>query len=160
MLKLFHLTAVTASLAAGACGQILDQQEKATFAVSQDVASQMLDRERRVVNGTGLGSLTLHGNGIEQQNVFVSITRAGSPKSVTCAVTIIAVSDQTSSSEVDCAKSVPSSSANEQTLREVLEVIVKEHVRATLQKTTYNVADVSNIVMTMIPRIHRNELSY
>jgi hypothetical protein len=144
--KFYPLIAVAAALLTSACGG----PEKDTLPVGQSLAVQRLQVERRVVNGTGLGSLTLHTNGGDENSINLVVERAGSPQSFACVVLIEAVSEKESSGQVDCSKSDGPKTGKTKKARDMMAVVVREHVRATIAKVPYDTAKVADAMMSMI----------
>ena len=67
------------------------------FPVPAKDVVQRLAGASRTVEGTGMGSLTLSGTGLDPRSVRISVSRAGSPNRVKCTV-LVADENEASSS--------------------------------------------------------------
>ena len=115
-----------------------------TFAQPARTAIERLAAKQRVVEGTGLGSLTIKSAGTAQETLRLSVTGAGEPRSVICRVTVSTVSSHTSRADTDCTQP----NAGDQPMRRLgskaLAIVVREHVAATIEDRRYDIDRVAN----------------
>jgi hypothetical protein len=149
-MKIRQALVVAAALVTSACDSMAGQVGKDHFPVSQDLAISRLQEEHRVINGTGLGSLTLYSDGRDEKGITIAVERAGSPRPINCAVLIEMVSDQEVTSQTDCARSEAPTNAAQKKARRMIAVIVREHVRATIENAPYDIDKVSSMMIGMI----------
>ncbi|MBA4748691.1 MAG: hypothetical protein H2056_08260 [Sphingopyxis sp.] len=127
-----------------------NQQSAATFAVDAATAQERLVDAKRVVNGTGMGSLNLRSAGVEGDQVRVRIQRAGDENSITCLVAIEPSGEAASATDVDCSTDGNGTGAAANKARAMMAVIVEEHVAASINQTEYNIDAVSDQMISMI----------
>ena len=121
-----------------------------TFAQPAETATNRIKAERRVVNGTGMGSLTIESGGRDQQALLVSVKRAGDPRRVKCRVTISPVSPAESTAEVDCTQPAVGDEPLRPVAIKAMEIIVREHVAATIEKRLYDTDRVADRMIGLI----------
>ena len=121
----------------------------ASFAAPAAKAIERLKAKERVVNGTGMGSLTIDSAGMHDGALLIRIARAGDPHRVKCRVTVSAVSPQESRSAVDCSQP-GGTSAMRRVGIQALDVIVREHVAATIEKRAYDTDRVADSMIGLV----------
>ena len=121
-----------------------------TFALTAQAATERLEAKHEVVNGTGLGSLTIRSAGTERGALVISVKRAGDPRGVECRVTISPATPDTSRAQTDCTQ--PNS--KDQPMRHLgsnaLALVVREHVAATLEGRRYDTDRVANGMIALV----------
>jgi len=120
-----------------------------TFNRSAPAAIARLAARERIVEGTGLGSLTLDGARLDEGAVRIRIARAGDAKTVRCRVAVHAVSPETSRAEVDCSQA-RAGDAMMEVGTQALTLIVREHVAATLEDRPYDVDRVADRMIALV----------
>lgn len=123
--------------------------ESESFSTSASSVAAMLKKEVRIVNGTGLGSLTLQGEGGDEKLVRVSLKRAGESEKFECNVIIEAVSDQASETRIDCLSTQKTRDSQDRTARQVAAIVLQEHVRSTVNRMPYDVVKVTDKIIPM-----------
>jgi hypothetical protein len=129
-------------------------QYSAAKAQLAQAAIERLKAKRRVVEGTGAGSLTIESAGTDRGAVLIAVTRAGEEQSVKCRAT---VSPDTSlfsfsdlSTEVDCTPPGANVEPVRQLGAKAMEIIVREHVAATIEEREYDIAGTSSELITFL----------
>jgi hypothetical protein len=125
-------------------------QEPPQFAVDAETARERLLYSKRVVNGTGMGSLTVKGSGEDEGRVRISIQRAGNSNSIICLVAVEPAGETGSGAQVDCSEAGQGSGGNLARARRAMAVVVEEHVAASVNETEYDVGAVSDKIISMI----------
>jgi hypothetical protein len=125
---------------------------KATLMLAQPMpaAVERLRSRQRLVEGTGMGSLTLAAAGTDGDALVIGITRAGDPKTLTCRVAIAPASPATSSAEVDCTQKQLDDRPIRRVAARALDLVVLEHVAATVENRAYDVDRVSTRLIALI----------
>lgn len=122
-------------------GQSADSQK---FVQPAETAIQRIETKHRVVNGTGLGSLTIESAGRDGQASLIRVKKAGALQAVKCRVTISPLSPGESSAEVDCTQP----GADDQPARRLgvkaITIVMREHVAATIEDRPYDIDGVAN----------------
>lgn len=122
-----------------------------SFATPAPDATQKLLSERRVVNGTGMGSLTVAAQGSDGDALMIGVTRAGDPKSVLCRVAVTSDAPDTSDVAIDCTQT---GAEKNKPMRDVgakaIAIIMREHVAATIEARIYDIDGVANKVMALV----------
>ncbi|HEX8238519.1 MAG TPA: hypothetical protein VF574_02140 [Allosphingosinicella sp.] len=113
-------------------------------------AVERLQSRERVVEGTGMGSLTLAAAGRDADALLIGITRAGDPKILTCRVAIAPASPATSSAEVDCTQKQVADRPIRRVAARALELVMIEHVAATVEDRAYDIDRVSTRLIALI----------
>lgn len=121
-----------------------------SFAQSPDAAIAALMQERRVVNGTGLGSLTVASQGMDGHAVLIGVTRAGDTQSVICRVAVSAASPGQTRAAVDCTEAGAEDEPMRRLGAKAMAIIVREHVAATIEKRPYDIDRVADRVLALI----------
>ena len=144
---------VIGSLAIGAGYLALPAGQSDTvekLAQPAQIAIERLEAERRVVEGTGLGSLTIESDGADRGALLIRVTRAGDPHSVKCRVAVSPVSPGESRADIDCSQP----NAKDQPMRrlgaEALGIIVREHVAATVGERPYDTDRVADRMIALV----------
>lgn len=120
------------------------------LAQPMSAAVERLQTKQRVVEGTGMGSLTLAATGTDGGALLIGITRAGDPKTLTCRVAISSVSPAASSAEVDCARKPSDDRPIRRVAAKALELVVIEHVAATVETRAYDIDGVSTRLIALV----------
>lgn len=131
---------IMASLAIGAAGVALLTgwlRSVETFAHPARTAIERLEAKRRVVEGSGLGSLTIERAGTTRGTVLLRVTGAGEPRGVTCRVAVSPVSSYTSRTDTDCAQPGAGDRPLPRLGSRALAIVVREHVAATIEDRPY-----------------------
>lgn len=127
-------------------------QSRATdeFATPVETALTQLEARDRVVEGTGLGSLTIAGHERRSNAVLVTVRRAGNEHRLDCHVTVTPLTSGGSSAETDCTQ--PSTKARPAAALAVqaLNMVVEEHVAATVEGRAYDVDSVANQMLSFV----------
>ena len=125
---------------------------RATVMLAQPMpaAVERLRSKQRVVEGTGMGSLTLAATGADGDALLIGITRAGDAKTLTCRVAIGPVSPATSSAEADCAQKPLDGRPIRRVAAKALELVVIEHVAATVENRAYDIDAVSTRLIALV----------
>lgn len=119
--------------------------------VPAEAALDRLKTSHRVVEGTGMGSLTLNGEGRPAADtVKLSVARAGEPRKARCLVIITAVSATRSQARLDCTQPGPSNDPNRALAVKALEIVVSEHVLASAQNRPYNIDRVADRMLAFM----------
>lgn len=124
------------------------------FAHPADAAIKRLAVKSRVVNGTGMGSLTISGGNVNKDRVAVWVRRAGQMRSVKCLVTVVADSATESTATTDCAQPEAAGKPLAETAIKAMTLVVREHVAATVDTRAYDVDKVADemIALVMVSR--------
>lgn len=123
---------------------------KLMLAQPMPAAVERLESKQRVVEGTGMGSLTLAAAGTDGDALLIGITRAGDPKTLTCRVAIAPVSPATSSAEVDCSRKPLDDRPLRRVAAKALELVVIEHVAAAVEDRAYDIDGVSTRLIALV----------
>lgn len=121
-----------------------------SFGTSAPEATQRLLSERRVVNGTGMGSLTVAAQGFDGQAMTIGVTRAGNAHGIPCQVAVSADADGGSDVAIDCTQPGAGNTPMRDVGAKAIAVIVREHVAATVESRTYDIDSVTNKVMALV----------
>lgn len=127
------------------------------LAVPAATVIDRLDRSNRIVEGTGMGSLSLWGDRDYAANsVKVAIQRAGT-SAIYCAVTIAPESEVDSRATIDCSqKQLQNSTSSTAQMRELgeeaLTIVVAEHVKASALDRDYDVDRVADQMIAFAAR--------
>jgi hypothetical protein len=121
-----------------------------TFAQPAAIAIERIEAKRRVVNGTGLGSLTIESAGTDQSALLIGVTKAGDPHSAKCRVTISAVSARESRADLDCTQTNVQDKTARRVGAEALGLIVGEHLAATVENRPYNIDRVADSMIALV----------
>lgn len=128
-----------------------DAPAEAKVALAQPMPEALarLRGEERVVEGTGMGSLKIAASGTDGDALLIGIKRAGDRKAVTCRVTIAAASPTTSSALVDCTQKQLDDRPIRRVAARALDLIVTEHVAATVDARAYDIDAVSTRLIAL-----------
>ena len=152
-MSLIRLAFPLASLAAGGVWMASGSSTAALdFPVPASDVVQRLAGGSRSVEGTGMGSLTLSGSGLNPRSVRISVSRAGSPNRVKCTVQVAEESETTSSATVDCTQSGAKTAALNKLGGEAMAIVVSEHVRAAALKQPYDIDGVGDRMLAFMAR--------
>ena len=127
-----------------------NQQPAAAFAVDAATARERLVDAKRVVNGTGMGSLKLRSAGVDGDLVRVRVQRAGDERSIICLVAVEPSGEAASAADVDCSTAGNGTGAAATRARAMMAVVVEEHVAASINQTEYDIDAVSDQMISMI----------
>lgn len=144
-----------AALAAGGAYIGLLSGEKDSAWTFDRPAASIVDRltaSRRIVDGTGLGSLTIAGAGMDGNAVRLSVTRAGERRSAHCRVHVEPLSPDTSRARLDCAQADVQDERRRRLGAEGLAIIVGEHIAATALDRPYDIDRVADATIAFIVR--------
>lgn len=119
-----------------------------TLAQPAETAIARIKAERRIVEGTGLGSLTIASEGTDGQKLLVSVEKAGEPRRVKCRVAISPVSLGESSADVDCTQPGPDEPVG-QLGSKAMAMIVREHVVAAVEKRPYDIDKIADRMIAL-----------
>jgi hypothetical protein len=115
-----------------------------------EIAAARLREKSRVVEGTGMGSLTIAPAGASAGAILIGVTRAGDPRRVTCRVAIASASAETSRAEVDCAQAPSQHPPIRRVGVKALELVVREHVAASVAQRPYDIDAVSDRLIALL----------
>jgi hypothetical protein len=119
------------------------------FAVAKDDARQRLVNEFRLVEGSGLGSLTLTASSADENNVRVWVHRAGAKEDIECAAKFDSESVDEAVVTTNCDRAGVGKTKVAEHARKMLNVVVAEHVRASIAQEPYNIKGVANQTIAM-----------
>jgi hypothetical protein len=124
---------------------------RATLILAQPMpaAVERLRSRQRVVEGTGMGSLTIAAAGTDGEALLIGVTRAGDPKGLTCRVAIAPASPETSSAEVDCTQKHLDDRPIRRVATKALDLVVIEHVAATVEDRAYDIDGVGTRLIAL-----------
>jgi hypothetical protein len=122
----------------------------AVFPQTAAKATARLEAKRRVVNGTGMGSLTLDYAGRDKGALLISVKRAGEPHKVKCRVTVIAETPDTARAETDCTQPAGKDAPMRALGAAAMNIVVGEHVAATVTGRDYDVDGVANRMIALV----------
>jgi hypothetical protein len=127
-------------------------QSKVPLALSQPaaLALQRLQTKSRIVNGTGMGSLTIKSGGTENDGIKINVQKAGQPEGLSCVVAIDSVSQTASLANINCEQLQAPEGAKRKIGEEALAIIVREHVAATVDDRDYDINAVSNRMIKLV----------
>lgn len=123
---------------------------KTEFETPVKTALDRLEAKDRVVNGTGLGSLTLSGHSRDKNTVLVSVRRAGAENRINCQITLTPVSSGGSSAETDCTQAKTKDRPTAKLAVQAFNIVVQEHVAATIEDRKYDVEGVADQMLAFI----------
>ena len=123
---------------------------KTEFVTPVETALERLEAKDRVVNGTGLGSLTIMGHTRHANTVSVSVRRAGDEHRVQCHVTLTALSAGGSSAQTDCTPEITKTRPAAKLAVQALNIVVEEHVAATVENRAYDVDGVADQMLAFV----------
>ncbi len=109
-----------------------------------------LSRADRVVEGTGMGSLTIAPDDTLGNTAIIKIHRAGDPHTVPCRVTVSAVSEASSRADVDCRQPGAGTSGAQEVATQAITLVMREHVRASVENRAYDIDGVANAMMMLV----------
>jgi hypothetical protein len=118
------------------------------FATAPETALQRLEARHRIVNGSGLGSLTIEGRSRHEGTVGVVVQRAGSQHWIDCQVAITSLSSGGSSAITECAQAAPGPTAK--LAIQALNIVMKEHVAATIEDREYDIDGVADKMLAFM----------
>jgi hypothetical protein len=144
------LLAGTVMLAAYAAFSARQPKAVQSFAEPTTTAIDRLRVKRRVVNGTGLGSLTIESAGSERGALLIGVTRAGEARTVKCRVTISSLSERESRAATDCTQPAIANQPMGRLGDEALAVVMREHVAATIEDRRYDIDSVADRMMAIV----------
>ncbi|MES2753643.1 MAG: hypothetical protein V4659_03165 [Pseudomonadota bacterium] len=121
-----------------------------TFAVPATEAIGLLDAETRTVNGTGMGSLKLKSAGYDGGTVRIVVKRAGDKHRVECLVNVAAVAAAQSTATTDCTQPPGADRPMQAVGVKALNMVVGEHVAATIERRTYDIDGVATGMMGLV----------
>ena len=139
--------------ALGAAWYVLPGREDGrsqTFAVPAATAVDRLGAKSRLVEGTGMGSLTIASAGTDGQALLIGVTRAGAPRSVKCRVTITPVAPAESNATVDCTQTAGQDAPARDVAVKAVTMVVREHVAATVEARPYDIEKVADRMITLV----------
>lgn len=122
------------------------------FPVPAKDVVQRLAGASRTVEGTGMGSLTLSGTGLDPRSVRISVSRAGSPNRVKCTVLVADENEASSSASVDCTQTGAKTEAMNKLGGEAMTIVVAEHVRSVALKQPYDIDGVGDRMLAFMAR--------
>lgn len=126
-------------------------QERQTFSQSAPNAIARLQASDRLVEGTGMGSLTLAGAGMAGDGaVLVKVSAAGKPRAITCRVVVRPTGDAASVAEVDCNPPAGQDAAIRQVAVDAMEIVVREHVAAAIEGRPYDIDKVADRMLAFV----------
>lgn len=123
------------------------------LAAPAPTAIARIGAERRVVEGTGLGSLTIRGLGADGRALLVGVKRAGDPRMARCRVLVTPAPASTSTGSraaIDCAQERVADPAMRRLGAQVLGIVVAEHVDAAAADRPYDAGRVSERLMAAV----------
>lgn len=103
-----------------------------------------------MVEGTGLGSLTLQSMGADGKAALVGITRAGQVRAILCRVMIEAEGADQSRATVDCAQPYGRYDPARAVAVKAMTIVVAEHVAASVAQRPYDIDTVANRMMVLV----------
>jgi hypothetical protein len=114
------------------------------------IATERLHAGHRVVEGTGLGSLTIESNGADHGALLISVRKAGDPHSVKCRVTVSLVSPGESRADIDCNQPDIKDAPMRRLGSQALGIVVREHVAATVGERPYDTDRVADRMIALV----------
>lgn len=124
-----------------------------SFAIPADQVIASLANSHRVVEGSGMGSLTVSGDGPTKPGVVrIGVMRAGNPHRAFCQVTVTAESANSSRADLDCSQKGADEDVAKSIGGEALAIVVGEHVTASALHQAYDTDHVANAMLTLVAR--------
>ena len=119
------------------------------FALPVDAAMTRLEEAERVVEGTGMGSLSLDAESTEGNVMTITLRRAGDRAAVPCRVTFSAVSDAASRADLDCRQRQGPDPVAQDVGTQAVTLVMREHVLAAVENRDYDIDGVANGVIML-----------
>src|SRR3954469_7915668 len=98
-----------------------------TFDQPAPTAISRLQAKSRIVEGTGMGSLTIASAGTDRGKLLIGVKRAGDPRTVKCRVEVSPVSPVKSEADVDCSQKGAADQPMRQVAVDAMAIVVREH---------------------------------
>ena len=128
-------------------------QTSQSFAIPADRVIASLAGSHRIVEGSGMGSLTVAGEGSGTPGlVRIGVMRAGAPHRVFCQVRVTAESDDSSRADLDCSQKGADEDVAKSIGGEALAIVVGEHVTASALHQPYDTDRVANAMLNLMAR--------
>lgn len=124
--------------------------QSATFSVPAPTARARLQSAHRVIEGTGLGSLTVQSAGADGDAALVGVTRAGQARTILCRVVVAADGPGQSRATVDCAQPGTKDQPTRAAAVQAMTIVVGEHVAASITQRPYDIDTVANRMMALV----------
>lgn len=122
-----------------------------SFDQPAETAIARLQAKSRVVEGTGMGSLTIDGEGVDDQGkLLIGVKRAGDPRTVRCRVAVAPVSPVKSTADVDCSQPAAADQPMRRLGADAIAIVVREHVAATIDDRPYDVDRVADRLLAFL----------
>jgi hypothetical protein len=123
-----------------------------SLAFAQPAAETMarLEGAERLVEGTGMGSLTIAPDETTENTIVITVRRAGDRHKLPCRVTVSAVSEASSRAEVDCHQNAVGNGAARDVATQAITLVMREHVVAAVEDRKYDIDGVANGMMLLI----------
>lgn len=120
-----------------------------SFQHPADTAIKRLEAKSRIVNGTGMGSLTVSGGNVSGDGVAIWVSKAGQTRRLRCLVTVTPNGDAASTAETDCSQPQVADKPLVGVGVKALDIVVREHVAATIDARDYNIDEVSDKMIAL-----------
>ncbi len=120
------------------------------FTQPAGTAIERLAAKSRVVNGTGMGSLTISGGDADKDSVAIWIRKAGQLQRVRCVVTIAADSSTESTATTDCSQPKAVGKPLAEVGVKAMTLVVREHVAATVEAREYDIDKVADEMIALV----------
>ena len=128
-------------------------QVSQTFDVPADQLIDRIKDSHRIVEGSGMGSLTLAGEGrTKPDTVKISVMRAGNPHKVICLVTVAPQSETTTRADLDCTQQGTDTDQAKSLGGEAIAIVVAEHVNASALRRPYDTDKVANQMLAFMAK--------
>jgi hypothetical protein len=120
-----------------------------SFALPAATAIDRLESRSRIVNGTGMGSLNVSGGDVTKDGVAIWVGRAGDTRRVRCLVKVEPNGETASVAWTDCSQSKAEGKPIAKLGVKAMDIVVREHVAATIDAREYNTDEVSNKMLAL-----------
>lgn len=128
-------------------------QASQDFDVPAKTVLQRLGTSSHLVEGSGMGSLTVSGAGsFAADQVKIRIVRAGEPKAVYCLVQVEELSPGSSRANLDCSQPRAEQTPMLHLGEEAIAIVAEEHVAAAALARPYDVDGVSSKMIALAAR--------
>jgi hypothetical protein len=144
-LSLLCLAAGTACLAS--CANAPDTA--LSFNQPAEEALDRLDGDDRIVEGTGMGSLTIAPGQTSNDTITITVRRAGG-RAVPCRVKVSAITEASSRAAIDCTQPPTGNTAAQEVATQAITLVMREHVAAAIEDRRYDIDGVANGMLVLI----------
>jgi hypothetical protein len=112
-------------------------------------AMSRLEDAERIVEGTGMGSLTIAPEEIRDNSMTITVKRAGDRRAIACDVRIDAATETSSNAKIDCSQPAAKAAAQDVAVQAIT-LVMREHVAAAVADRPYDIDGVANGLMVLI----------